>query len=324
MPVDLTTQLGPLCLKNPVLVASGTFGYGEEYAPLLDLSRLGGVMVKGTTLHPRTGNPPPRVAETPAGMLNAIGLQNPGLEAVMAHKLPFLAQFDTAVIVNISGESVAEYVELAGRLNQLHTAQALPPVPGSKSETPLQGGRVDALELNISCPNVSAGGMQFGVDPDLTRELVRQVRGATRLPLITKLSPNVTDIVAMARAAVEGGTDILSLVNTFVGLAIDVERRRPVLGNVTGGLSGPAIRPLAVRMVWQVARAVQVPIIGMGGIMCARDALEFILAGASAVAVGTASFVDPLASVKVVEGIEAYCARHGVTAVRELVGAAAG
>jgi dihydroorotate dehydrogenase (NAD+) catalytic subunit len=299
---DLGTRVAGLALKNPVLVASGTFGFGEEYAGFYDLSRLGGVMVKGTTLEPRDGNCSPRVYETPAGMLNAIGLQNPGVDEVIARKLPFLAAYDTAVIVNISGHSVEDYVALAQRLSGV--------------------AGVHALELNISCPNVKTGGMQFGVDPVMTRDLVQAVRGATALPLITKLSPNVTDIVQMARVAVEGGTDAVSLINTLLGLAIDVDRRRPVLANVTGGLSGPAIRPVAVRMVWQVAREVQVPIIGMGGIMCAQDALEFILAGASAVAVGAANFVDPLAAVKVVEGLEAYCQRTGVARLSELVGAA--
>ena len=302
MPVDMAVRLGPLALKNPVLVASGTFGFGEEYAEFVDLSRLGGIMLKGATLRPRPGNPPPRIVETPAGMLNAIGLQNPGIDAVIDHKLPFLSQFDTAVIVNISGESIEEYVELARRLDQ--------------------ASGVAAIEINISCPNVKVGGMQFGVDPALTKGLVSAVRGATKLPLITKLSPNVTDIVAMARAAAQGGADILSLTNTLIGMSIDVERRRPVLANTTGGLSGPAIRPVAVRMVWQVAHELDTPIIGMGGIMAARDALEFILAGASAIAVGTANFVDPAASVKVLEGIERHCREREVAAVSQLVAGA--
>lgn len=316
MSANLTVQVGPLTLKNPVLTASGTFGFGQEYAEFLDLSRLGGVMVKATALQPRAGNPAPRIIETPAGMLNAIGLQNPGLDEVIAHKLPFLAGFDTAIIVNIAGQSIEEYVELARRLSPFGRGPARPQAaPGA--------GLLDALELNISCPNVKVGGMQFGVDPALTEDLVAAVRQVTRLPLITKLSPNVTDVVQMAQAAVRGGTDALSLINTLLGMSIDVERRRPALANVTGGLSGPAIRPVAVRMVWQVARELpHVPIIGMGGIMCARDALEFILAGATAVAVGTANFVDPQASVKVVEGLAAWCQAHGVAAVTELVGAA--
>lgn len=310
MPVDMTARLGPLTLKNPVLTASGTFGFGEEYAAYFDLSRLGGIMVKGTTLRARAGNAGPRVMETPAGMLNAIGLQNPGVDAVIAQKLPWLQQFDTAVIVNISGDCIEDYVETARRLQRAHDGAARP--------------LLSAIELNISCPNVKTGGMAFGVDPVLTRDLVSAVREAIGLPLITKLSPNVTDIVALARAAVEGGTDALSLINTLLGMSIDVQRRRPVLANLTGGLSGPAIRPVAVRMVWQVARELSVPIVGMGGIVSAHDALEFLLAGASAVAVGTANFVDPLASLHVLEGLEQWCEREGVAGLHEIVGAAQG
>lgn len=302
MPPDMTTTLGPLVLKNPVLVASGTFGFGEEYARFFDLSRLGGIMVKGTTLEPREGNPAPRIAETPAGMLNAIGLQNPGIDEVIDSKLPFLSKFDTRVIVNISGGSIDEYVTLAQRLDHA------------------QG--VDAIEINVSCPNVKTGGMHFGVDPELTKELVGAVRRTTSLPLITKLSPNVTDILTMARAAVEGGTDILSLINTLLGMSIDVERRRPRLSNVTGGLSGPAIRPVAVRMVWQVSRELDIPIIGMGGIMTAVDALEFMMAGAHGIALGTVNFVDPLAGVKIVEGLSDYCQAHSISSPSEIVGIA--
>jgi dihydroorotate dehydrogenase (NAD+) catalytic subunit len=308
MPADLTTKLGPLTLKNPVLTASGTFGFGEEYAAYFDLSRLGGVMVKGTTLQPRPGNAAPRIMETPAGLLNAIGLQNPGVDAVIAHKLPWLTQFDTAVIVNVAGNTVEDYAETARRLQRANEA----------AQHPL----LAAIELNVSCPNVKAGGMAVGVDPALTREVVAAVREVTTLPLITKLSPNVTDIVAMARAAVEGGTDALSLINTLIGMTIDVARRRPVLANVTGGLSGPAIRPVAVHMVWQVARELPVPIIGIGGITSAHDALEFIMAGASAVAVGSANFVDPLTSIKVLEGLEQWCEREGVASLAEVIGAA--
>lgn len=301
MTPDLSTRVSTVQFKNPVLAASGTFGYGEEYAEFYDLSVLGGVIVKGTTLEPREGNPPPRVAETPAGMLNAIGLQNPGIDVVLAEKLPFLARFDTQIIVNISGRTVDEYVELARRLD------AAPAVA--------------AVEVNVSCPNVEMGGMQFGVDAALTRDLVQAVRGATALPLFVKLSPNVTDIVAMGKAAVEGGADALCVVNTLLGMAIDVERRRPLLANVTGGLSGPAIRPVAVRMVWRLARELTAPIIGSGGIMCARDALEFILAGACAVAVGTANFVDPRAALKVAEGLRDFCVGHGISRLADLVGA---
>lgn len=290
-------------MKNPVMTASGTFGWGTEYEPYLDLSELGVIVVKATTLHPRAGNPPPRVTETPAGMLNAIGLQNPGVDAVIAEKLPPLQRYETPIIVNIAGDSVDDYVEVARRLTQ--------------------SGLCSALEINASCPNCERGGMLFGLEPESLSALVRVVRQATTLPLITKLSPNVTDIVALARAAVEAGSDALSLINTLVGMAIDVERRRPKLGNITGGLSGPAIRPVAVRMVWQVyAAGLGVPIIGMGGIMEARDALEFILAGADAVAIGTGTFVTPQASIEVVAGLRDYCQRHGVERLQDLVGAA--
>ena len=300
---DLSVTIAGLKLQNPVLTASGTFGWGVEYADLVDLSRLGAVVVKATTLHPRAGNPPPRVTETPAGMLNAIGLQNPGVGVVLREKLPALAEIGVPVIVNIAGETLEEYAEVAARLG----------------ESPV----VSAIEINASCPNTERGGMQFGLEPGTLSELVRAVRAATALPLITKLSPNVSDIVPLARAAVDAGSDALSLVNTLLGMAIDVERRRPKLGNITGGLSGPAIRPVAVRMVWQVAAAdLGVPIIGMGGIMSASDALEFILAGASAVAVGTGTFVNPDTCRHVVDGLTHYCRRHGAAAVSDLVGTA--
>jgi dihydroorotate dehydrogenase (NAD+) catalytic subunit len=300
---DLSVNLAGLSLQNPVLTASGTFGWGTEYEDLLDLSGLGAIVVKATTLHLRPGNPPPRVTETPAGMLNAIGLQNPGVAAVIAEKLPPLQHYETPIIVNIAGDSVADYAEVARRLTE--------------------SGLCSALEINASCPNCEQGGMLFGLEPGALAELVRAVRGATDLPLITKLSPNVTDIVSLAAAAVEAGSDALSLINTLVGIAIDVEQRRPKLGNTTGGLSGPAIRPVAVRMVWQVAAAkLGVPIIGMGGIMTARDAMEFILAGANAVAIGTGTFVTPETCIEVVAGLDEYCARHGVARLQELVGAA--
>lgn len=300
---DLSVEVAGLRLKNPVLTASGTFGWGTEYADLVDLSGLGAVVVKATTLLPRAGNAPPRLVETPAGMLNAIGLQNPGVDVVVREKLPPLADCGAPVIVNIAGETVDDYVAAAERL----------------SESPV----VSALEINASCPNTERGGMQFGLEPGPLAQLVSAVRAVTSLPLITKLSPNVTDIVPLARAAVEAGTDALSLINTLLGMAIDTERRRPKLANVTGGLSGPAIRPVAVRMVWQVAAAeLGVPLIGMGGIMSADDAVEFILAGATAVAVGTATFVAPDTCHRVVEGIAAYCVRHGLSSIREIVGAA--
>ncbi len=300
--VDLSVELCGLGLKNPVMVASGIFGYGTEYADLVDVSSLGALVTKAVTLEPREGNPPPRLCETPAAMLNAIGLQNPGVEVFVTEKLPALRDFGVPIIVNVAGATLEDYVAVARRL----------------AET--EG--LAALELNVSCPNVKAGGLHCGVSPDLTAELVATVKAACPLPLITKLSPNVTDIASIARAAVEAGSDALSLINTLLGMAIDVERQAPVLANVTGGLSGPAIRPVAVRMVWEVARAVPVPIIGMGGIMTARDALEFLLAGATAVAIGTANFVNPDTAAEVLKGLEDYCRRHEVARLSDLIGAA--
>jgi dihydroorotate dehydrogenase (NAD+) catalytic subunit len=296
----LAVNLGGINLKNPVVTASGTFGYGREYAGYFDLNRLGGITVKGVSLNPLSGNPTPRTAETPAGMLNAIGLENNGLNGFISEALPFLRKFDTAVIVNIFGNCVEEYAQVAAGLDGL---------PG-----------VDGIEVNISCPNVKAGGIAFGIDPEQTYQVISAVRQATRLPLIAKLSPNVTDIVLIARAAQDAGADALSLINTLRGMAIDIEKKRPRLANITGGLSGPAIRPVAVRMVWEVSQAVDIPLLGMGGIMTAEDALEFILAGAQAVAVGTASFVDPLAAVKVIEGIESYLIKNKIGDILELVG----
>lgn len=293
-------ELTGLRLKNPVMTASGTCGYAEELAPYADLSGLGAVVVKTITLLPRVGNPAPRIAETPSGMLNSIGLQNVGIEAFLREKLPILRRLKVPILVNIAGKSVEEYAELAKRLEG---------VPG-----------VSALELNISCPNV-AGGLDFGTDPRLTREVVRGVKQATGVPVIPKLSPNVTDITVIARAAADGGADALSLINTLLGVAIDPHSRRPKIHTVTGGLSGPAIKPIALRMVWQVAQAVPLPLIGIGGIQTGEDAVEFLLAGATAVQVGTATFVDPRAPLKVRDGIAAYCARHGVRDVRDLVGA---
>ncbi len=301
MTPDLETALGPIRLKNPVLTASGTFGYGTEFLPFLDLSSLGGIVVKGLSPRPRPGNPPERIVETPSGMLNAIGLQNVGVDAFLESKLPLLRGHDTVVFANVFGETVADYVEVCRKLDG---------APG-----------LGGIELNVSCPNTEAGGMVFGNDPVALAGVTRACRRATRLPLVVKLSPNVTDIRVTARAAEDEGADAVSLVNTFVGMAVDVERRRPVLANVSGGLSGPAIRPLAVFMTWQVSRAVKIPVIGMGGILDARDAVEFLLAGASAVQVGTASFVRPDAAVRVVRGIEEYLTRKGIPAVRDLVGA---
>jgi dihydroorotate dehydrogenase (NAD+) catalytic subunit len=296
----MEVTLGPLRLQNPVLAASGTFGYGEEFAPFFDLNRLGGFVVKGLSLLPRDGNPYPRTCETPSGMLNSIGLQNIGVEAFLAEKLPRLKDLKAKVIANLYAESVDDFAALAERVDG---------APG-----------LAAVELNLSCPNTPMGGMLFGTDPALTEKVTRAARERTRLPLIVKLTPNVTRIEELAEAAARGGADILSLVNTFVGMAIDVERRRPMLATVAGGLSGPAIRPLALHLVHQVAGGSGLPVIGMGGIECGEDAVEFLLAGAAAVQVGTANFYNPTATLEVAEGIEAYCRRHGVGDVRELIG----
>jgi len=292
--------IGSLALKNPVMTASGTFGYGEEYASRVDLNRLGAIVVKGLSLQPRLGNPAPRIMETPAGMLNAIGLQNIGVRNFIAGKLPFLRDFDVAVIANVYGETVEEYL----RVSELLTA-----APG-----------VHALEINVSCPNVKRGGVAFGTDPDMVAEVTAGVRRVTDLPLIIKLSPNVTDITVMARAAEAAGADGISLINTLIGMSVDVERRVTHLYNITGGLSGPAIKPVALRMVWQTARAVRIPVIGIGGIATAADALEFIIAGAVAVQVGTANFINPQAALEIIAGIEAYLERHGIGRIGELVG----
>jgi dihydroorotate dehydrogenase (NAD+) catalytic subunit len=300
---DLSVAIGSVRLKNPVLTASGTFGYGLEFLPFLDLAQLGGLVTKGLSPRPRKGNPPERIVETPAGMLNAIGLQNVGIDVFLAEKLPALRGHDTVVVANVFGETEAEYVEVCEKLDE--------------------AAGVAAIELNVSCPNTEAGGMVFGNDAASLARITRACRRATRLPLWVKLSPNVTDIREIAKAAEAEGADAVSLVNTFVGMAIDVEKRRPVLANVSGGLSGPAIRPLAVWMTWQVRRAVTIPIVGMGGIMTARDAMEFILAGATAVQVGTANFVNPRAAVDVAEGLTAWLKEHNVASVRELVGALA-
>jgi dihydroorotate dehydrogenase (NAD+) catalytic subunit len=299
--VDLSVRVGPLRLKNPVVTASGTFGYGTEFLPFLKLSALGGLVTKGLSLRPRPGNAPPRTCETPSGMLNAIGLANVGVEAFLEHKLPELRRHDTAVIANVFGETQEEYVAVAGRLNR---------APG-----------LAALELNLSCPNTAKGGIAFGVSPPVVTEVTAAVRrAAPDLPLIVKLTPNITDIVVAARAARDGGADILSLVNTYLGMAIDLERRRPVLDNVVGGLSGPAIKPMALYMVHRVAREVDLPILGMGGIVTGEDALEFMVAGSAAVQIGTTNFFDPGGSVRIVREIEAWCRAGGVGAVRDVVG----
>lgn len=299
MAVDLSVTIGSLRLRNPVMLASGCCGYGDELARFVDLSTLGAIMVKGTTREPRFGNPPPRITETPAGMLNSIGLQNPGIEAVIAEKLPWLADLGVPVIVNISGATVDDYVCCARRL--------------------AEDERAHAIELNVSCPNVKQGGILFGTDARALAEVTRAVREAFPRTLIVKLTPNVTDIAAMAVAAEEAGADALSSINTLVGMAVDVRSRRPMLYTTTGGLSGPAIRPVAVRCTYLVARAVSIPVIGMGGITTARDALEFILVGATAIAIGTASLVDPLAYQNVLRGIEDYCRKENVQ-LTDLVG----
>ncbi|KAF0207532.1 MAG: dihydroorotate dehydrogenase [Actinomycetota bacterium] len=299
--VDMRVRLGTLEFRNPVVTASGTFASGREYADFVDLSRLGAVVTKGVSLNAWPGNPSPRIAETASGMLNSIGLQNPGVEAFCEKDLPWLAQYDVPVIVNVSGHSVAEYVAVAARLEQDLT--------------------VDALEVNISCPNVDEGGMAFGTTCVAAAEVTRAVRAVTVKPLIVKLSPNVTDITEIARAVEAEGADAVSLINTLLGMAIDTDTWRPKLARGVGGLSGPAIKPVAVRMVWQVASAVSIPIIGMGGIMTAEDAVEFMLAGASAVAVGTGNFVDPTTTMRVVDGLEAYCRGRGISAVKDLIGA---
>lgn len=298
---DLTTHIGELLvLKNPVMTASGTFGYGLEYADLMDISRLGAIIVKGTTAEPRQGNPYPRMAETPAGMLNAVGLQNRGVDYFVDKIYPAIRSIDTAMIVNVGGSTVETYVECAEKIS------ALDDIP--------------AIELNISCPNVKQGGMGFGLCAASAAEVVRAVRRVYPRTLIVKLSPNVTDITEIARAVEAEGADAVSLINTLLGMAVDAERRRPILSTVTGGLSGPCVKPVALRMVWQTAKAVRIPVIGLGGIASWRDAVEFMLAGATAVQIGTSNFVDPTVSLKVIDGIAAYCERHGFHHASELVG----
>jgi dihydroorotate dehydrogenase (NAD+) catalytic subunit len=299
--LDLRVNLNGLEMQNPVLTASGTFGFGEEYKDYVDLDRLGGVMVKGTTLKPKAGNSTPRIAETPAGMLNAIGLQNPGVDHFINEILPKIKDYDFKTVVNISGNTVDEYQRLTEKL--------------SKEEG------VAALEVNISCPNVKKGGLAFGTEPKMAAGVVEAVMENTDLPVITKLSPNVTDITEIARAVEEAGTDIISLINTLVGMKIDIEEQEPILANTIGGLSGPAIRPVAVKMIHQVAQSVDLPLIGMGGIMNSRDAIEFLLAGASAISVGTANFVNPGVTMEIIDGIEEYLVEQGYDSVEDLVGA---
>ena len=302
MKVNLSVNVAGMALRNPIMTASGTFGYGAEFAPYMDLQSIGAIVTKGLSLRPQAGNDTPRIIETPAGMLNAIGLQNVGIDAFVEKKVPFLRTVNTPCIANFFGNTVEEYAEMARRLD------AIPEVAG--------------LEMNISCPNVKCGGIQFGSDPVSAATVVAACRAVCNKPLIVKLSPNVTDVVAMARACVDAGADSLSLINTLVGMAIDIKTRRPVLANTTGGLSGPAIKPVALRMVWQVAQAVKVPLIGIGGIMSATDVVEFLLAGATAVQVGTASFVTPGIAQTIAEDLEQWMQANGVHDVRELIGGA--
>ena len=296
--VDLSVKMGPLEFTNPVIAASGTFGYGLEYLPFVDLDRLGGFSTKGLSLKPRMGNPVPRMVETASGMLNAIGLENIGLDKFLSDKLPLLENYKTRILVNFFGDTKDEYIEMATRLSDVQ--------------------RVDALEMNISCPNVEEGGVQFSSDPAVVLSLVTAVRQATEKFLIVKLSPNVTDITEIAKAAEEGGADALSLINTAIGMAIDLETRKPYLANKTGGLSGPAIKPIALNMVYQTVRAVKIPVIGMGGISTTEDALEFLSAGATAIQIGTANFIDPGITMKVIEGIRQYCQTHAIQKVSDL------
>ena len=296
----LNVHIGGLELKNPVMTASGTFGYGTEFSDFIDLSRLGGILVKGTTLHPREGNPYPRMAETPSGMLNAVGLQNKGVDYFISHIYPEIQDIDTNILVNVSGSTIEDYVATAEKI------AALDKIPG--------------IELNISCPNVKEGGMAFGTSCMSAASVVKAVRKAYPKTLIVKLSPNVTNISEIACAVEAEGADSVSLINTLMGMAIDAEKRRPVLSTVTGGLSGACVKPIALRMVWQVAKAVKIPVVGLGGIMNATDAIEFLLAGDTAVEIGTANFIDPQITVKVVEGIEAYLDRHGCKSVQEIIG----
>jgi len=298
--MNLEVCIGRLKLKNPVMTASGTFGYGEEYAEFVDLNRLGAVVVKGLSLMPKEGNPTPRIVETPSGMLNSIGLQNIGIERFIKEKVPFLKQFDTSVIVNFFGDSIDEYVAAAEKLD--HVAG------------------IDGLEMNISCPNKQAGWSIFGTDPLVTHKVVSAVRKKTELTLIVKLSPNVTDIALMAKVAEDAGADAVSVINTITGMAIDIRTRKPRLANIRGGLSGPAIKPIAVRMVYEVKQAVKIPVIGLGGIMNSDDAIEFIIAGATAVAVGTANFVNPKATMEILDGMTEYMKIHGIKDIGSLTG----
>ena len=298
--INLAVEIGSLKIKNPVMTASGTFGYGEEYADYVDLNKIGAIVVKGLSLKPRLGNPPPRIMETAGGMLNSVGLQNIGVEAFTAEKLPYLRKFDVAVIANIYGETYAEYSKVAGKLSS---------VKG-----------VHALEVNISCPNVKKGGLSFGADPKAAAEVTRRVKGETNLPVIVKLTPNVTDIAAIAAAVEKAGADAVSLINTLTGMSVDLKTRTPHLKNITGGLSGPAIKPVALRMVWQVVQRVSIPVIGIGGIMNAEDALEFLILGAKAVQIGTANFINPRATLNIIEGMQNYLIDNKIKDINDIIG----
>jgi len=300
---NLKVEIAGIKLKNPVMTASGTFGYGEEYAPFVDLNRLGAIILKGITLKPKAGNPPPRVIETPSGMLNSIGLQNVGVEVLIKEKLPYLKKFNTPVIINISGDTMEEYVKLAGILGEVSAEMG-----------------VSGLEINISCPNVKKGGMAWGADAKETYKIISSIRKTTVLPLIVKLTPNVTDIKTIAQAAEEAGADALSLINTLMGMVVDIDSRRPKLANVSGGLSGPAVKPMALWMVWQVFQTVSIPVIGIGGIIKVEDALEFIIAGARAIEIGTANFVNPRVTMEIIKGIEKYLIENSIKDVEKLVG----
>ncbi|HZJ56880.1 MAG TPA: dihydroorotate dehydrogenase [Clostridia bacterium] len=297
--LDLNIDIAGVHFKNPIIAASGTYGFGLEYERYMDLNQLGGIAVTGLTLEPRKGNPPPRIAETPSGILNSVGLQNPGIDLFLEKYLPILKEYKTVIIANINGNTPGEYSELASRLAD---------------------SSVDMVELNLSCPNVREGGIAFGTDPKTVYAITKEVKQRVRHPLIVKLTPNVTDITQIALAAQEGGGNAISLVNTFLGMAIDAKTRKPILANITGGLSGPAIKPLALRMVWQVSGAVKIPVIGMGGIMSGEDTAEFLLAGATAAAVGTANLVSPNAMMEILDGLKAYMTENGVPRIKELIG----
>jgi len=297
---DLKTDIGGIKLANPVMTASGTFGYASEFEDLVDLNRLGGIIVKGLSLEPSMGNKPPRIVETACGMLNAIGLENVGIETFVKEKLPFFKKISTPVFTNIYGKRISDYALLAARIDELN--------------------EIAGIEVNISCPNVKAGGLAFGVVSETAAEVIKAVRKATSKPLMVKLSPNVTDITQIARAVEDAGADSVSLINTITGMSIDIETRRPKLANITGGLSGPAIKPVALRMVWQVARSVKIPVIGVGGIACAEDVIEFLIAGAAAVQVGTANFVNPRVTMDIVEGIEEFLIEKKISSLRDIIG----